>query len=386
MQKSILDDQLKAACQLTGAAWAVWLVSGNGWEVIASCKSSRRQVAEIVKWLEQPENSKWLAGILGGKRSRSRLIPEMADLPSSKIHPFVDGVTQRIIIVGAEELSGVKRNLWHALATVILNVEQYQLLTATVAQLTAARSELQERITTQREMESKLIQAAKLAAIGEMAAGIAHELNNPMTTVSGFAELILEGQSNDSPIRHELELILRESRRASDVVRRLLDFSRQGESVRALSNINDLINDVLALVSHLIRSTGTKITTELSDQIPLLLVDRNQIKQVILNLIHNSLHAMPDGGQLSITTECRERDNRNWLAIKVIDTGIGIPPKNIKRVFEPFFTTRADEGGTGLGLSVSYGIVKDHGGMTDVESRVGKGSTFTVWLPIEEDL
>ncbi len=309
MQKSILDDQLKAACLLTGVSWAVWLERGNTWKVIASFKSLRRQTVRIIKWLEQPENSNWLAGLLGGKRSRSRLIPEIADLPSTKIYPFVNQVTQCLIIVGADELTGVNRNIWQALTSVIVNVEQYQVLTATVAQLTAARSELHKRIIAERVMESKLIQAAKLAAIGEMTAGIAHELNNPLTTVSGFAELLLEGQPEDSPIRHELELVLRESRRASDVVRRLLDFSRQSESVRSLTNPNDLINDVLALVSHQFHSAGIQINTKLSDRLPLLPVDRNQIKQVILNLIHNSLHAMPDGGQLSITTRCLERNN-----------------------------------------------------------------------------
>ena len=134
-----------------------------------------------------------------------------------------------------------------------------------------------------------------------------------------------------------------------------------------------------------LRTSGVQLITDLSEGIPWISVDRNQIKQVILNLVHNALHAMPTGGEIHITTDRRSRDQRDWLAMSLADTGTGIAPENIERVFEPFFTTRAKDGGTGLGLSVTYGIVADHGGLIDVESQVGKGSTFTVWLPVEAD-
>jgi signal transduction histidine kinase len=274
-----------------------------------------------------------------------------------------------------ESLAGI-------LASVISNAGQYQKLQATVDQLRATRLELQERIAAQRTTESRLVQAAKLAAVGEMAAGIAHELNNPLTTVSGFTELILEGLPADSPARKDLELVLRESHRARDVVRRLLDFARQSESVRARSDINEIVKDVLALVNHLLHTSGVTVITDLPEGMPWVSVDRNQIKQVILNLFHNALHAMPTGGQLHISTKCRNRDHHDWLMVKVSDTGTGISTENLERVFEPFFTTRANEGGTGLGLSVSYGIVTDHGGFMEVESQEGKGSSFTVWFPI----
>jgi signal transduction histidine kinase len=268
---------------------------------------------------------------------------------------------------------------------VISNVGQFQKLQVTVNQLQATREELQKRITAQHMAESRLVQAAKLAAVGEMAAGIAHELNNPLTTVSGFTELTLEELPPDSPQHADLELVLREAHRARDVVRRLLDFSRQGESVRANSDANGIVKEVLALVNHLLHTSGIQILTDLPNGLPWISVDRNQIKQVILNLIHNALHAMPDGGELHITTLRRSRDHRDWLTINVTDTGTGISPENLERIFEPFFTTRAKDGGTGLGLSVSYGIVAEHGGFIEAESKVGKGSVFSVWLPVEAD-
>jgi signal transduction histidine kinase len=275
-----------------------------------------------------------------------------------------------------ESLAGI-------LSSVISSTGQYQKLQTTVNQLQTARLELQERIAAQRMAESRLVQAAKLAAVGEMAAGIAHELNNPLTTVSGFTELTLESIPDDASIRADLELVLKEAQRARGVVRRLLDFARQSESVRTRSDLNEIVKDVLNLTQHLLHTSGIFLKTELSESLPWPAVDRNQIKQVILNLIHNSMHAMPTGGNLFITTKVCRRDTREGVNIIIHDTGIGIPPDLVERVFEPFFTTRSRDGGTGLGLSVSYGIVVDHGGDIEVASEVGAGSTFTVWLPIE---
>jgi two-component system NtrC family sensor kinase len=218
-----------------------------------------------------------------------------------------------------------------------------------------------------------------------MAAGIAHELNNPLTTVSGFTELTLEELPSDSPLYADLVLVLREAHRARDVVRRLLEFARQSESVRVRSDMNEIVADVLALVNHLLHTSGVQIFTDLPDGLPWISVDCNQVKQVILNLIHNALHAMPDGGELKICTKRRNRDYHDWVTIAVTDNGMGISPGNMERVFEPFFTTRAKDGGTGLGLSVSYGIVAEHSGFIEAESKIGKGSTFTIWLPVEVD-
>ncbi len=277
-----------------------------------------------------------------------------------------------------EALAGIFSN-------VISNVVQYQKLEATVNQLQAAREELQERIAAQRVTESRLIQAAKLVAVGEMAAGVAHELNNPLTTVSGFVELVLNDLPDNSTSHDDLELVLREANRAKGVVRRLLDFARQSESTRVSSDINEIVSDVLALVNHLLQTNGIQISSDLGDHLPWVSIDRNQIKQVLLNLIHNAIHAMPRGGKLTILTGRNKHERKDCIMIRVRDTGTGITPEHLGRIFEPFFTTRSNEGGTGLGLSVSYGIIADHSGSIDVDSQVGKGSTFTVWLPIKTE-
>jgi signal transduction histidine kinase len=127
------------------------------------------------------------------------------------------------------------------------------------------------------------------------------------------------------------------------------------------------------------------VFTSLDDSLPWCFVDRDQIKQVLLNLLHNALAAMPRGGQIDLITAARKKYGTDWITITVQDTGVGIPPENMERIFEPFFTTRAGQGGTGLGLAVTYGIVSSHGGIIEVESAPGAGATFRVWLPVEEN-
>jgi signal transduction histidine kinase len=165
------------------------------------------------------------------------------------------------------------------------------------------------------------------------------------------------------------------------VVRRLLDFARQSESTRARASLNDIVQDVVALSRHLIHTNGVALRLELDQDLPWILVDVNQMKQVLLNLIHNALQAMPTGGELTISTASASRNGRDWIRVFVQDTGVGIPKLDQARIFEPFYTTKGDQGGTGLGLSVTYGIVTDHAGQIEVESLPGAGSRFTVWLP-----
>jgi signal transduction histidine kinase len=273
-----------------------------------------------------------------------------------------------------ESLAGI-------LSSVVSNADQYQRSQLTVRQLRQTQQELQTRIEAQLEAERRLIQAEKLAAVGEMAAGIAHELNNPLTTVAGFTELVLEDLPENAESRPDLELVLREARRARDVVRRLLDFSRRSESERTRVDLNELMGDVLSLTNHLMHTSGVQLDVTLGKNLPWVSVDRNQIKQVFLNLFHNAIQAMPTGGQLLIRTGPRQRGGRKWVTASIKDTGAGITSEHRERIFEPFFTTKSAQGGTGLGLSITYGIVADHGGEIEVESEVSKGTCFTVWLP-----
>ncbi len=274
-----------------------------------------------------------------------------------------------------ESLAGI-------LASVISSADQYQRLQETISQLRSTQMELRARMDAQRSAENRLIQAAKLAAVGEMAAGIAHELNNPLTSVTGFAELALEEIPQDSETHRDVEMVLREALRARDVVRRLLDFARQGESTRARASLNEVVEDVVALSKHLIHTSGVELRLDLEKNLPWVLVDSNQMKQVLLNLVHNALQAMPGGGEMRILTESVSRNGRDWIVVSVMDTGVGIPQTEQARIFEPFYTTKGNQGGTGLGLSVTYGIVTDHSGQIEVESQPGMGAKFTVWLPL----
>ena len=312
----------------------------------------------------------WSAGseLCVGLKDGDRIIGIM-DIESSSKNAFGQND-----FMALESLAGI-------LSSVISNADQYQHSQETVRQLRQTQQELQTRIEAQLEAERRLIQAEKLAAVGEMAAGIAHELNNPLTTVTGFTELVLEELSEDAGNRPDLELVLKEARRARDVVRRLLDFSRRSESERTRVDLNELLNDVLSLTGHLMHTSGVQLDVVLGKNLPWVSADRNQMKQVFLNLFHNALQSMPTGGQLSIRTGTRQRTGRKWVIASVIDTGMGISPEHRERIFEPFFTTRSGQGGTGLGLSVSYGIVSDHGGEIEVDSEVGKGTKFIVWLP-----
>jgi signal transduction histidine kinase len=273
-----------------------------------------------------------------------------------------------------ESLAGI-------LATVITSADQYQRLQEMIYQLRETEMELNARMEAQRLAENRLVQAAKLAAVGEMAAGIAHELNNPLTSVTGFAELVMDDLPAESPSRPDLDLVIREARRARDVVRRLLDFARQSESARANASLNKVVEDVVALTHHLIHTNGVELTLELQEDLPWVFMDENQMKQVLLNLVHNALQAMPGGGQMAVRTAASQKVGRDGVIVSVRDNGVGIEPEDQARIFEPFFTTKADRGGTGLGLSVTYGIVSDHGGEIELISQPGMGSTFTVWLP-----
>lgn len=243
--------------------------------------------------------------------------------------------------------------------------------------------ELRQRFAAQRLAESRLVRSARLAAVGEMTAGVAHELNNPLTTVAGFVELALSEMPPESPHYEDLKLVLKEARRAGAVVRQLLNFSRPLDLNPVPTDLNALIQSVIPLVQHMARSRQVQIQLELTPGLHDIPLDGTQIRQVLLNLLHNGLYAMESGGTLTVRTGQSERAGAEGLVIQVQDTGVGIPAENLERIFDPFFTTRPPGAGSGLGLWVSHGIVQDHGGFIDVHSQVGEGTCFTVWLPAQ---
>jgi signal transduction histidine kinase len=388
-----LDSRLKEACQLTGASWAAVVHQDSGsWQLGSAFHLSLSRHSRLNIVVERSDFASWMMTALSGEKPRSRVITRKDNLDCQRVYAFPFSKTA-IILAGAKDtLSADHLRIWK-LASLTIEVapklpadQEVGLLQHTVMELQQTQQELQARISAQREAEARLIQAAKLAAVGEMAAGVAHELNNPLTSVVGFTELALDELPVDSTVRGDLELVLKEARRARSVVRRLLDFARQAETIRVKADINEIVDDVLMLTKHLMQSSNVKPEIRLGENLAWVSVDRNQIKQVVINLVNNALYAMPDGGRIVVETQEQIRFGRNWLKLSIRDNGVGISPENLERIFEPFFTTRGDRGGTGLGLSVTYGIVTDHGGMIEVESQVKVGSTFIVWLPMEQAL
>ncbi|NUP89337.1 MAG: cache domain-containing protein [Candidatus Sumerlaeia bacterium] len=237
-----------------------------------------------------------------------------------------------------------------------------------------AERERQLRVATQQQIG----QSEKLASIGRLAAGIAHEINNPLTGVLTFAHMLRQRPVMEEPDRHDLDVILRETTRVREIVRGLLDFARESPSARQPLDINEVIHNTLRLVRSQKEFRDVEIVESLDRHLPRILGDKNQLQQVLLNLTFNACEAMDGGGgRLSVTTEARA----DHVAILVADTGHGISEENLGRIFDPFYTTKPVGKGTGLGLSVSYGIVQQHGGTIDVASCVGVGTTFTIVLP-----
>jgi len=380
---SLVARRMKDACALTQVCWVVRVSrSGAQWTVGESLHLPKQHRLELMQMLAGKPFDQMLSGALTTRRSRSQAFePEQERLACRKLYVF-PAAGQSVLLVGVEQgLTTRDQQIWQLAAA----YEDAQGDTQdAVLELQQTQQELQARISAQMEAEARLIQAAKLAAVGEMAAGVAHELNNPLTTVVGFTELALDELPMESPIRKDLDLVLQEARRARRVVRRLLDFARQTETSRVKADINEIVDDVMMLTKHLMHASHVQPEIRMGQNLTWVSVDRNQIKQVVINLVNNALYAMPEGGRLVVETAEQARYGRQWMTLTVRDTGEGIPPENLERIFEPFFTTRADHGGTGLGLSVTYGIVTDHSGMIEVESTVKQGSTFTVWLPLEE--
>ncbi|MFQ5829774.1 MAG: response regulator [Candidatus Methylomirabilia bacterium] len=232
-----------------------------------------------------------------------------------------------------------------------------------------------------KQTQAQLVQSTKLAAIGELVANIAHELNNPLTSVLGFASYIVERIRPGDPMHEELLLIQKEAGRARDIVRDLLQFSRQREFTTETTNLNAVIEQTVAMMRRQGALDRTTLNAAYAADLPLVEADTTRIKQVFVNIINNAIYAMPDGGSLTIRTSATD----DAVQVEFTDTGCGIHPEHLDRIFDPFFTTKPEVSGTGLGLSVSLGIVQSHGGSIEVQSEVGGGSTFRVKLPAKTD-
>jgi len=247
---------------------------------------------------------------------------------------------------------------------------------------------LKERDIKQRaESEIKLLQSEKQASVGRLAAGVAHEINNPLTGVLTFTHMLLRKKDLDEEIKKDLQTIARETERVRKIVKGLLDFSRQTVLQEEPIDIDELIKSTIALVENQALVKGLELEYTPGKQLPMINGDKNQLQSVLLNIIMNAFDATQSGGKITIKTGLSlssRKTERKGIELSITDTGCGIPQENLDKLFDPFFTTKEVGQGTGLGLAVSYGIVERHGGTIRVQSEVGKGSTFTIWLPLEE--
>ena len=253
---------------------------------------------------------------------------------------------------------------------------------------------LEQKVETRtqelRRAQAQTVRGEKLASVGLLASGVAHELNNPLTGILTFSHLLREKMPDNSRDAEDMDLVIRETKRCAAIIKRLLDFAREKQPEKKFNDINQIIEDTVRIVERPAHLRDIVITMDLDRTLPPIWIDADQIKQVIMNMIVNAQHAVEEKGSITISTRhaaeprpsAQSAEPAPMVEISIIDTGCGIPEKNLRRIFDPFFTSKDVGKGTGLGLSVSHGIVEAHGGAIEVQSKVGEGSTFSVFLPL----
>jgi two-component system NtrC family sensor kinase len=237
---------------------------------------------------------------------------------------------------------------------------------------------VEERTRELRETQGFLVQSEKLASLGKMAAGVAHEINNPLTSILLNTHLMLEKLDKRHDFYENLSLIADETSRCTEIVKGLLEFARQNPPEKVYTDVNDLIERTAQLLENQASFQNIRIVRDLDPSLPPVKLDKNKIQQVFWNLMLNAFEAMPKGGQLTVLG--RLSGDKRYVEIRFVDTGVGIPKENIHKLFDPFFTTKSS--GTGLGLAVTYGIIEQHDGKIEVKSEIGQGTVFTLSFPV----
>jgi len=224
------------------------------------------------------------------------------------------------------------------------------------------------------------MESERLAIVGQLAANVAHELNNPLQGIVSYSHLLLERLPPESPVNDFILRIVAQANRCTTIVRGLLDFSRPRTPQKRPVDVNALLGECVSLVENQALFHNIRIVRDLRDDIPPVVIDPSEMQQVFMNMVINAAEAMNGTGQLTLATRLDPEDDSIQVALS--DTGHGIRAEDVERIFDPFFTTKDVGHGTGLGLAISYGVVKEHNGTISVESEVGKGTTFTVRLPV----
>ena len=237
---------------------------------------------------------------------------------------------------------------------------------------------LLDDITQRVRLEEQMVQTEKLTSLGLLAAGVAHEVNTPLAVISNYIQMLAKQIPADDPRQKTIERIVKQTFRASEIVNNLLNFSRTGAAEFVEVDLNNVLEETLTLVQHPFKTAQVKVVKNYTKQLPSVLGSITRLQQVFLNLFMNARDAMPSGGMLEVRTGAQNGS----VEVEVTDTGQGIPPEHLHRIFDPFFTTKATGRGTGLGLSVTYGIIKEHAGKVDVRSTPGKGTSFRLEFPV----
>jgi len=243
--------------------------------------------------------------------------------------------------------------------------------------------DLREKIAGEKKLKDALIQinrSEKMASLGQLSAGVAHEINNPLTGILLYANLALERLDQADPLRKYLRSVINDTDRCKDIVKDLLAYSRQTSPTKETFQVNSLVEQSLTLIRNQKRFLNINLVEKMSDEMMLIRADKNQLIQIIINLVMNAIDAMERKGTLTFLTYRSKNDKKVY--IEVSDTGYGIPEENLSKVFDPFFTTKGPEKGTGLGLSTSYGIVKENGGRITIKETGPKGTTFLIEFPL----
>jgi two-component system NtrC family sensor kinase len=275
-----------------------------------------------------------------------------------------------------EQITGIyKQRLHHQGRLLTLNVSITPLVSKSGERI--GRLLLFDDVTQRERMEEQMSQTEKLTSLGLLAAGVAHEVNTPLAVISNYIQMLAKQMPEGDPRQGIIEKIVKQTFRASEIVNNLLNFSRTSATELADIDVNRVVEETLSLVAHPLKTSQIQVVKQLGGTLPAVRGSANKLQQVFLNLFLNARDAMPSGGMLEVRTAA----HNGSVEVEVADTGAGIPREHIHRIFDPFFTTKASGRGTGLGLSVSYGIIKEHAGKIDVRSTPGKGTSFHVEFP-----
>ncbi len=330
----------------------------------------------------------WVAFCLAGfaiSRSAGHILKQVIlvsglDPVWENVRP-VSGSLNTMLLIVVSSVTLFFNRAWHIYREIFTERKALQ---ETQAELISLNQTLENRVEERSEAllkhEKQMAQTDRLASIGQLSSGIAHEINNPLGVIQGYTQLLLRGEKPESQKHQDLQVILKHARSCKAIVEDLLNFARRSAPEKAEVNIHDVIKDVLVFIQRRAKMEKVQIETHFDDRVIPMSMDEKKIKQVLVNLLMNARHAVGEDGRIVISTRYDVEARR--LRVTVADNGYGIDEKNLDRIFDPFFTTKPTGEGTGLGLAVSYGIIKNHGGEIQVSSDPGKGSVFTLILPV----